>query len=124
MRNNALPQEERSREEGRGTMKAANCLFCSADITEGRQLCPICERVLAPYKDILRAALDRTPVEFRGDKYGCISAFIIRTRASHLKGLKKRYIIQVELMSSRTHSVIYADPKEITVLRDWRPPNE
>lgn len=105
-------------------MDGGKCLFCGVDITEGRQLCPICEKMLAPYKDILRAALHRTPVEYKGDKYGCISAFIIRTRASHLAGLKKRYIIQVELMSSRTHSVIYADPKEITVLRDWRPANE
>ena len=105
-------------------MDDGKCLFCGVDIPEGRQVCPVCERMLAPYKDILRATLDRSPVEYRGDKYGCISAFIIRTRISHRKALKKQYIIQVELMSSRAHSLTYADPKEVTVLRDWRPPNE
>lgn len=105
-------------------MDAEKCLFCGVDIPEGRQICLICERGIAPYKNILRATLDRTPVEYRGEKYGCISAFIVRTRVASRVPIKKRYIIQAELMSARKNCIVYADPKEVTVLRDWRPPNE
>ena len=71
--------------------------------------------------ELLQAALDKTPVEHRGIKYGCISAFAIRTRALNRSALKVPYIVQVELMSGRTQSVTIADPKEVTVLNDWRP---
>lgn len=79
--------------------------------------------------ELLEAALKRTPAEHKGIKYGCISALTIRTRVSHRtaiyrKGEKVPYIIQVELMSAKTQSVTIADPKEVTVLKDWRPANE
>lgn len=74
--------------------------------------------------ELLQAAIDRTPVEHNGIKYGCISAFTIRTRALHRNAFKVPYIVQVELMSGRTQSVTIADPKDVTVLKDWRSSNE
>ena len=96
-------------------MSAANCLICNVELPEGAQLCPTCEELLAPYTDILTAMLRREPIEHKGIKYGCISAFIIRRRASARIPLKKP-IVQVELMSGRTNSVTIADPKEIKIL--------
>lgn len=100
------------------------CLLCGLPVEEGRQICPICERALAPHKELLWAAFNRVPVEFRGVKYGCISAFIFRMRVGIREPLKKRCIFQVELMSARAQCVTYADPNEVKVLKDWRPPNE
>ena len=69
--------------------------------------------------ELLRAAIDRTPVEFKGLKFGCISAFTIRTRSMVRTALKVPYIIQVELMSKNSQSVTIADPKEVNVLKEY-----
>lgn len=101
------------------------CIICGLNMDEGRQICIFCEKDLLPYKEQLAAAFRREPVEYDGDKYGCISAFVIRFRAASRVPLKKRRCLyQVELMSARTNSVIYADPKEVKVIEEWRPPNE
>lgn len=99
-------------------MDGNKCIFCGLNTSEGRQVCLICENMLAPYKDILQATIDRTPVEYKGDKYGCISAVIIRTYVSPRVPIRKRFTIQAELMSARTNSVTIADPKEIKVLKE------
>lgn len=105
-------------------MDDKKCLLCGLIVEEGRQICPICERSLAPYKEQLWAFFNRAPVEFRGSKYGCISAFIFRSRSVISKTIKKRCIFQVELMSANAQSVTIADPNEVTVLKDWRTSNE
>lgn len=105
-------------------MSKEKCLLCGLDVDEGRQICPICERSIAPYKEQLRAAFNRVPVEFRGNKYGCISAFVIRFRSEVQKPLKRRCIFQVELMSANAQSVTVADPDDVNIIKDWRPPNE
>ena len=105
-------------------MDDKKCIICGLNADEGRQLCRICEKSLTPYKEQLAAAFKREPVEYEGDKYGCISAFIIRFRAASRAPLKKRCIFQVELMSAKTNSVIYADPEKVKIIKEWRPPNE
>ena len=105
-------------------MEAEKCIICGLKTTEGRQVCRICEKALEPYKEQLTAAYNRTPVEYRGDKYGCISAFIIRFRVGSRIPIKDRCIFQVELMSGRSTSVTIADPTEVKVLKDWRATNE
>ena len=101
-------------------MNDKKCLLCGLIVEEGRQICPICERSLAPYKEQLRAAFNRVPVEFGGNKYGCISAFVIRFRSEVCKPIKKRCIFQVELMSANAQSVIIADPNDVTVLKEYQ----
>ena len=96
-------------------MSASACIICNVNIPEGAQLCPSCEELLAPYSDHLRAMIRRQPVEHRGIKYGCISAFIIRGRVASRIPLKKPKV-QVELMSGRAQSVTIADPKEVKIL--------
>ena len=105
-------------------MNDNKCLLCGLPTDETRQICLICEKSLEPHKELLWAAFNRVPVEFRGVNYGCISAFIFRTRVASRVPIKKRCIFQVELMSAKSHCIIYADPKEVKVLKDWRPPNE
>lgn len=100
-------------------MSAGKCLICGADISAGELTCAECAEQFEPDKEILQAMLDRVPVECKGVKYGCISAYIIRTRVSFRVPLKKRYITQVELMSARTQSVTIAAPKEVKVLREF-----
>ena len=100
-------------------MEAEKCIICGLKTTEGRQVCRICEKALEPYKEQLTAAFNRTPVEYRGVKYGCISAFIIRFRVGSRIPTRKRCIFQAELMSGKTDSVIYADPKEVKVLKEF-----
>lgn len=102
-------------------MEAEKCLFCGADIPEGQQICPQCEKKYTPPdQELLRAFDEGRPVEYKGVKYGCISALIIRKRAIHRSKLPVSHIVQVELMSGRTNSVIIAAPKDVTVLKDWR----
>lgn len=105
-------------------MDDKKCLLCGLIVDEGRQICPICERSLAPYKEQLWAFFNRVPVEFRGNKYGCISAFVLRSRAITRVAIKKRCIFQVELMSERSQSVVIADPDDVKIIEEWRPPNE
>ena len=105
-------------------MSDKKCLLCGLIVEEGRQICPVCERSLAPYKEQLWAAFNRVPVEFKGNKYGCISAFVIRFRSEVRQPIKKRCIFQVELMSAKAQSVIIADPNDVNIFEDWRPPNE
>lgn len=103
-------------------MSAETCIICGAVIPEGRQVCPQCEAKLEPNADIMDAMLKRTPVEYDGNKYGCISAFIIRTRASHLAPLLDHpFILQVELMSVNRSSCVIADPKKVKILKEWKP---
>lgn len=99
-------------------MEAEKCIICGLN-TEGGNICLVCEKDISPYKEQLTAAYNRTPVEYRGVKYGCISAFIIRFRAGSRIPIKKRCIFQAELMSGKTDSVIYADPKEVKVLKEF-----
>ena len=94
-------------------MDADKCILCGLKVTEGRQICRICEKSLAPYKEQFWAAFNRVPVEYDGDKYGCISAVVIRFRASTRVPIRRRCIIQVELMSGRAQSVVIADPKDV-----------
>lgn len=95
------------------------CIICNVTLPEGGQLCPNCEKLLAPYKDILQGMLRRKPVEHKGIKYGCISAFIIRGRVS-TRGRLKKPIVQVELMSARTNSVTIVDPKEVKIIEVFK----
>ena len=100
-------------------MDGVKCIICGED-TEG-QICPQCiEKYSMPDAELLEAFDKGTPVELDGVKYGCISALIIRKRASHLNALNGPHIIQVELMSARMQSVIIAAPKDVKVLKDWR----
>ena len=101
-------------------MSDKKCLLCGLIIGEGRQICILCERSLTPYTEQLRAAFNRDPVEFRGNKYGCISAFVIRFRSEVQKPLKRRCILQFELMSATAQSVTVADPNEVTVLKEYQ----
>lgn len=92
------------------------CIICGNMIPDNLQVCKACEARFAPHTDIINAAIAQKPVEYKGIKYGCISAFIIRTRASTLVSLKGGVILQVELMSANTRSVTIADPKEVKIL--------
>ena len=92
-----------------------NCLFCGATLPEGYgQVCSACAEKFTPNSDVLKAMLRQYPVEYKGVKYGCISAVTVRVRASHLKRLNKP-IIQVELMS-KYGSVVICDPKDVKIL--------
>lgn len=99
-------------------MNAETCIICGAVIPEGRQVCPQCEAKFAPNTNIIDAMLNKYPVEYDGIKYGCISAFTIRTRASHLKALGKPFILQVELMSKNANCLVIADPQKVKILRE------
>lgn len=105
-------------------MSVPRCLICGGDHPERRDLCNACAEVMEANKGIIEAMRQRLPVEHEGIKYGCISAFIVRTRASHLEPLKQRYALQVELMSANSHSKTIADPKEVKVLKDYRKERE
>lgn len=76
----------------------------------------LCEKLPEDHGEILRAMLEKRPVEYKGIKYGCISAFTIRKRAIATRRLEKPYIFQVELMSGLQNSITIADPKEIKIL--------
>lgn len=118
-------------------MSAEKCVSCGAEIPEGRQVCPVCSAIMigdgeaatkalcemlpAEHGEILKAMFERVPVMHDGIKYGCISAFTIRTRYSHLVAMKKLYISQVELMSVRARSVTIAPPKDVKILWEGKP---
>ena len=76
----------------------------------------LCEKLPEDHGEILRAMLEKRPVEYKGIKYGCISAFTIRARAIATRRLEKPYIYQVELMSARQNSIAIADPKDVKIL--------
>ncbi len=113
-------------------MSVERCALCGVYVPEGRQVCPVCEAITtrdgeaatkalcemlpAEHGEILKAMFERVPVMHDGIKYGCISAFTIRTRYSHLVAMKKPYISQVELMSVRARSVLIAPPKDVIIL--------
>lgn len=94
------------------------CKICGNDLPEGRPICPPCEKSLGPPAEIIDAMLLGLPVEYKGEKYGCISAFTIRTRISTRVKLKKPYISEVELMSGRANCVIFAEPQAIKILKE------
>ncbi len=100
-------------------MSGATCVICGATVDEGRQVCTPCAKILAPHADILSAMFRKYPVEYRGLKYGCISAFTLRARSSFLNKQLKPLILQVELMSNRG-CVVIADPKEVKILKEWQ----
>ena len=97
-------------------MSAEKCIICRAEIPEGRQVCPQCEAAYKPKTEILQAMRDQTPVKYDGLLYGCISAVIFRTRASHHHRLKAP-VMQVELMSRNRGCVVIADPEKIEILK-------
>lgn len=101
-------------------MNAETCIICGAIIPEGRQVCPQCEKILEPNAEVMDAMFKKYPVEYDGIKYGCISAFTIRTRASHLNALLQPFILQVELMSKNAHCVVIADPQKVKILKDYQ----
>ena len=80
-------------------------------------MCRGCKEKFEPNAEILNAAINKLPVEHDGIKYGCISAFVIRFRMSHLCELKEPYILRVELMSKRG-CVVIADPKEVKIIKE------
>ena len=96
-------------------MNVDKCIICGATIPEGRQVCPSCEQKFEPNADILNAMYNKFPVEYQGIKYGCISAFTIRVRASHIYAMKEPFRLQVELMS-RNGCVVIADPKDVKII--------
>lgn len=100
-------------------MSGASCIICAANIPEGAQTCPRCASIFEPYKDLMNAMYYRTPVEYNGVKYGCISAFIIRARACIYKPQERPYVVQVELMSGKGRNITIADPNKIKVLEAW-----
>lgn len=109
----------------------SKCGVCGTENAEG--LCPvcaayalhdgegmaraICEKLPEEYGEILAAMFEKLPVEYKGRKFGCISAFTIRTRVSVTHALRVPFIYQVELMSGRGHCVEIANPSEIKILR-------
>lgn len=97
-------------------MSVETCIICGADIPEGRQVCPRCEEVFAPNMDIINAMFNKIPVQYEGVKYGCISAFTIRTRVSHIYPMKVPYIAQVELLSKARGCAVWVDPKKVKIL--------
>lgn len=97
-------------------MTDGKCIICGEATREGREVCTYCDYMFAPSTDIVNAMLKRKPVEYEGIKYGCISAFVIRTRAEVSRKMRTPYILQVELMSQRTNSVIIADPNKVKIL--------
>lgn len=101
-------------------MSGETCIICGATIPEGRQVCPRCEDVFAPNMDIINAMFNKTPVEYEGIKYGCISAFAIRVRVSHIYAMKEPYIAQVELLSRARGCAVWAEPRKIKILKEGR----
>ena len=99
-------------------MSDRKCIICGATIPEG-DVCRGCKEKFEPNADILNAAINKYPVEYDGIKYGCISAFVIRFRASFLCAIKEPYILQVELMSKRG-CVVIADPKRVKIIKEDR----
>ena len=97
----------------------SGCIICGAQIPEGLQMCERCAEIFTEHADVMAAMFNKSPVEHEGITYGCISAFTIRTRASHIYKLNEPYILQVELMSKRG-CVVWADPKKIKILREGR----
>lgn len=95
-------------------MSVNKCLFCPEIIPEGVQVCPRCEQIFKPNADIINAMFNKFPVEYQGIKYGCISAFTIRVRASHIYAMKEPFRLQVELMS-RNGCVVIADPNDVKI---------
>ena len=96
-------------------MSVNKCLFCPEIIPEGVQVCPSCAQKFEPNADILNAMYNKYPVEYQGIKYGCISAFTIRVRASHIYAMIEPFRLQVELMS-RNGCVTIADPKDVKII--------
>lgn len=68
----------------------------------------------------MAAALNKSPVEYDGIKYGCISAFTVRFRSTRLYALKTDYVLQVELMSGKQNSIVIANPKDVKILTDYK----
>lgn len=101
-------------------MSGARCLICGATVPEGRQVCPRCAEIFEPCADIMAAALNKSPVEYDGIKYGCISAFTVRFRSTRLYALKTDYVLQVELMSGKQNSIVIANPKDVKILTDYK----
>lgn len=100
-------------------MSGARCLICGAELRdEAQQMCTSCEFIFKPYAHLFGAMLKKYPVESKGIKYGCISAFIVRTRVSANFTRRESFIIQCELMSNK-NSVTLADPKDVTILKGW-----
>lgn len=97
-------------------MAEGKCIICGEATIEGREVCPYCDYMFAPIANIVNAMLKQKPVEYDGIKYGCISAFVIRTRAEVSRKMKTPYILQVELMSKTTNSRTIADPNKIKIL--------
>lgn len=97
-------------------MSVGACVICGGIIPAEWQVCPSCAEKFEPNAHIVNAMLNNLPVEYKGEKWGCISALIIRTRASHLRAPYTRYTVQVELMSKNRHCVTIADPKYIKIL--------
>lgn len=101
-------------------MSGARCLICGASLPEGRQVCPRCAEIFEPCADIMAAALNKSPVEYDGIKYGCVSAFTVRFRSSRIYSLKADYILQVELMSGKQNSITIANPKDVKILTEYK----
>jgi len=100
-------------------MEKNKCLICRAIIPADHELCKTCAEIMEENAEIINAMRHCLPVEHKGIKYGCISAFTIRVRASHLNSLRrKKYVLQVELLSKNS-SLTIADPKEINVLKEF-----
>ena len=97
------------------------CIMCAAAVTDGGKVCPRCARAFFDENEkILKAMFSRKPVEHRGIKYGCVSAFIIRVRSCCNMAMNKPRIYQAELMSGSKGSVTIADPKEVNILEDFK----
>lgn len=101
-------------------MNGQTCAICGGENPEGRKMCVSCLEKFSPPVEILQAMLKGYPVESEGIKYGCVSAFTIRTRISHTKSMRGAYLTQVELMSGKTHSVTIADPQRIEILKEYK----
>lgn len=98
------------------------CIMCGVSAVEdGWKVCPTCaRRFFDENEKILAAMFKKVPVEHRGIKYGCVSAFIIRVRSSCTRPLKVPRLFQAELMSGSRGSVTIADPKEVKVLNEYK----
>ena len=97
-------------------MSGASCIICGEAIPEGLQVCSRCEGIFSEHKDVLKAMFNKTPVNYDGLNYGCISAFTIRTRVSHIHPMKEPYIVQAELLSRARGCAVWVDPKKIKIL--------
>lgn len=105
-------------------MSGARCLICGATVPEDRQVCPRCAEIFEPCAEIMAAALNKSPVEYDGIKYGCISAFTVRFRSSRIYTLNYvlnvDYVLQVELMSGKQNSIVIANPKDVKILTEYK----